>query len=282
MVGLNLLLCLFKLAVGWWGDSFALLADGVNNLADVGVSAALFFGIRIAQRPPDAEHPYGHGKFEHEVSRLVAIAVLATGGAIIAGGFGNLGTMHEPPSRIVLVVAVFAIVLKVYMYRYQRRLAIRLLSGALAADALNHKTDALATGCVFVGTLAIWIGGRDWAPADDVAAIAIGGLMIWASGRAIWDASSELLDKMPPPDVVEHIRLLAKHFPGVAGVDKIVGRKAGMFYLIDIHIEVPGEMTVTEAHHLGHQVKDWLMAEMPEIGDIIVHIEPTPGSRDRG
>lgn len=282
MVVLNLLLCLSKFVVGWLGDSFALLADGVNNLADVGVSIALFAGMRVAQRPPDDEHPYGHGKFEHEVSRLVSIAVLVTGGAIITGGVDNLGDLHEPPSQVVLVVAIFAIALKVYMYQHQRRLAVRLSSGALAADALNHKTDAVATACVVVGTLAIWIGGREWASADDVAAIAIGVLMIWASGHAIWDASSELLDKMPPPDVVAHIRMLAKHFPGVTGVDKIVGRKAGLLYLIDIHLEVPGQMTVTEAHQLGHQVKDWLMVEMPEIGDIIVHIEPTPGARIRG
>lgn len=276
MLVLNLLLCAFKLVVGWLGGSFALLVDGVNNLADVGVSIALFMGMRVAQRPPDDEHAYGHGKFEHEVARFVAIAVLVTGGAIIAGGFERLGDAHPPPSSAVLVVAVCAIALKIYMYRHQKRLANRLSSGALSADALNHKTDAAATGCVLVSTIAIWMGGPEWAGADDAAAIAIGALMIWASGRAIWEASSELLDKMPPPDVVEHIRLLARNFPGVTGVDKIIGRKTGMFYLIDIHLEVPGSMTVTEAHRLGHQMKDWVMAELPEIADIIVHIEPRP------
>jgi cation diffusion facilitator family transporter len=256
------------------GGSFALLADGVNNLADVGVSIALFVGLRLAQRPADEEHPYGHGKIEHEVSRVISIVVLVTGGGIIAGALMRFSDLHPPPDRLVLVVAVFAIALKWFMYRYQNRLAQQLSSGALAADALNHKMDAASTLCVVVGTGAIWVGGQAWHPADDVAAILIGLLMIWASSRSIWEASSALLDEMPPTEVVERIRLLAEHFPKVTGVEKIVGRKTGLFYLIDLHLEVPGEMSVIEAHQLGHDVKDWLMIELPEISDIVVHIEP--------
>jgi len=170
-----------------------LLADGVNNLADVGVSVALFVGLRFAQRPPDDLHPYGHGKVEHEVSRVISIVVLVTGGGIIVGALTRLDDLHPPPDRWVLVVAVFAIALKLFMYR---------------------------------------------------------------------------------SEVVQRIRLLAEHFPKVSGVEKVVGRKTGLFYLIDLHLEVPGEMSVTEAHQLGHDVKDWLMVELPEIGDIVVHIEP--------
>jgi cation diffusion facilitator family transporter len=274
-----LVLCVFKLFVGWWGGSFALLADGVNNLADVGVSVALFVGLRFAQRPPDDEHPYGHGKIEHEVSRVISIVVLVTGGGIVVGGLTRLSDVHSPPDRLVLVVAVCAIGLKWFMYLYQNRLATKLSSGALAADALNHKMDAAATACVVVGTVAIWVGGQAWAPADGVAAIVIGLLMIWVSARSIWEASSALLDEMPPSEVVERIRLLAADFPKVNGVEKVVGRKTGLFYLIDLHLEVPGNMSVNEAHLLGHDVKDGLMTELPEIGDIIVHIEPAEKSK---
>jgi cation diffusion facilitator family transporter len=274
MVGLNLLLCVFKLAVGWWGGSFALLADGVNNLADVGVSIALYVGLRLAQRPPDEVHAYGHGKVEIEVSRVVSIAVLATGGGIIVGALARMGDQHPVPDRLVMVVAFFAILLKLFMYCYQNRLARQLSSGALAADAMNHKMDAAATACVLVGTAAIWIGGPDWVAADDVAAVLVGALMIRASSQSIWEATSALLDEMPPPEIVDRIRLLAEHFPKVKGVEKIVGRKMGLFYLIDLHLEVDGDMPVVEAHKLGHVVKDWLMVELPEIGDIIVHVEP--------
>ena len=271
---LNVLLCATKLSVGWIGESFALMADGVNNLTDTGVSIALFLGMRIARRPADREHAYGHGKFEQETSRLISIAVLVTGGGIIVSALRNLDDFHTPPAPIVLVVAFFAILLKLFMYWYQNRIATRLSSSALKADALNHMSDTAATSCVLIGTAAIWLKGPAWAPADDIAAVLVGILMILAAGHTIREASSELLDRMPPPEVVEHIRLLAREFPGVLGVDQILGRKTGMHYLIDIHLEVPGEMAVTEAHRLGHQVKDWLMAELPEIRDIIVHIEP--------
>ena len=107
-----------------------------------------------------------------------------------------------------------------------------------------------------------------------MAAIVVGLLMVIAAGHTIREASNELLDKMPPAEIVEQIRSLARRFPGVTGVDRILGRKMGLHYQIDIHLEVPGEMAVTEAHRLGHQVKDWVMAELPEIRDVVVHVEP--------
>ncbi|MEW6750367.1 MAG: cation diffusion facilitator family transporter [Candidatus Latescibacterota bacterium] len=275
---LNLLLCVAKLAAGWTGHSFALLADGVNNLTDVGVSAALYLGMTLARRPADALHPYGHGKIEQELTRVVAMAVLVTGGGIIWEAVKRLGQQADPPGLLVSGVAAVSIVLKLVMYGYQNAMARRLRSGALAADALNHKADVAATSCVLLGTGVVQLGGPAWHPADDLAAIAVGGLMVLAAGHAIYRASSELLDEMPPPETVSHIRELAESYPGIAGVDQITGRKSGMHYLIDIHLEVPGEMSVTAAHYLGHQVKDWVMAAMPEVVDIIVHVEPRRGA----
>jgi len=274
MMGLNALLCLVKLSVGWVAGSFALLADGMNNFTDVGVSVALYLGMRVARRPPDTHHAYGHGKLEQELARLVAIVVLATGGGIIVSAIRDLAQPHEPPDLVVLPVAVGAILLKLYMYCYQNRVARRLSSSSLAADAVNHISDVAATSCVLVGALGTWIGGKAWAPADHVAAIVVGLLMVVAAAHTIREASDELLDRMPPQDVVDHIRSLAGSFPGVAGVDQIMGRKTGLHYQIDIHLEVAGQMPVTEAHRLGHQVKDWVMAELPAIRDIVVHIEP--------
>ena len=271
---LNLLLCLTKIGAGWIGGSFALIADGVNSLTDIGVSAALFLGMGWARRPADALHPYGHGKIEQELTRIVAIGVLATGGGIIWEAIKRLSHQGEPPDRMVLVVAGGAIALKTFMYFDQNRMARRLGSSALAADALNHKADIAATSCVLLGTAAVQIGGPAWAPADDVAAILVGILMVIAAGHTIYQASSELLDEMPPVEVTDNIRALAESYPGIVGVDLIAGRKSGMHYLIDLHLVVPGEMKVTEAHYLGHQVKDWIMEAMPEIIGIVVHVEP--------
>lgn len=271
---LNLGLCVAKLLAGWSGHSFALVADGINNLGDVGISVALLTGIWLARRPPDHNHAYGHGKFEQETSRVVALAVLVTGAFVIIEGLERLGDVHGPPEPLVLEVAGAAILVKSFMYYYQRRVATQVGSGALAADALNHQLDIAATACVLAGSAALWWGGPAWAPADDAAAVAVGALMCCTAVQVVYQASSELLDHMPPEELVEQIRALAHAHPGVVRVEELVGRKAGMHYLIDLHLEVAGDMQVRDAHALGHQVKARIMAQLPQIQDIVIHLEP--------
>ncbi len=272
--GLNLALCVAKLLAGWSGHSFALVADGINNLGDVGISVALLAGIWLARRPPDYNHAYGHGKLEQETSRVVGLAVLVTGVFVVIEGLGRLDDDHGPPEPLVLQVAVAAILVKWFMYFYQRRAATRLGSGALAADALNHKLDIAATACVLAGSGALWLGGPAWAPADDAAAVAVGALMCCTAGQVVYQASSELLDHMPPDEMLAQIRAIACAYPGVMGVEQLVGRKAGMHYLIDLHLEVAGGLQVRAAHSLGHQVKARIMTQVPQIQDIAIHIEP--------
>jgi len=278
---LNLLLCTTKIASGWYGNSFALIADGANNLIDVGVSAALFIGVGLARRPPDRHHPYGHGKIEQELTRIVSAGVLVTGGGIIWEAIKRFSAHNpESPEALVLWVAGGSIFVKIFMYYYQNQMAEKTGSSALAADALNHKADVAATSCVLLGTAVVHWGGSAWGLADEVAAVLVGVLMVTAAGREIYQASSELLDKVPPGDIVDNIRSLAAGYPGIEGVDLVTGRKTGMHYLIDLHLEVAGDMAVREAHYLGHQVKDWVMAAMPEIIDIIVHVEPESREED--
>lgn len=271
---LNLSLCIAKLLTGWLGHSFALIADGINNLTDVGVSATLLLGFRLARKPADAQHPYGHGRIEQELSRLVSIFVLVTGGGIIWEAVKRLESPGQLPAGAVLVVAFLSIGVKFGMFVGLQRVARRIRSGALAADALNHKSDMAATTCVLVGAGAMWLGGPAWGAADAYATIAVGLLMVTAAGREIYSVSSELLDQIPPPEVVENIRRLAAGYPGIHGVDRITGRKSGIYYLIDLHLEVDPQMPVRRAHYLGHQVKDWIMAAMPGVVDIVIHIEP--------
>lgn len=275
---LNALLSAAKLGFGLAGNSYALVADGLNNLADTGVSVALWVGLRLAGRPPDQQHAYGHGRLEQETSRLVALGVLIAGGGIIFGAVTRVGDPHELPALSVLVVAAQSIAVKAWMYWYQKRAAKRLSSSALEADALNHKYDVAATVCVLLGTAAVHLGGDAWAPADDVAAVAIGLMMIVAAGGSILQTSSELLDQMPPDEILEGIREAATAFPEVSGVEKVMGRKSGLHYFIDMHLEVPHAMTVQEAHALSHSVKECILLAIPEIRDVVVHLEPdTPG-----
>ena len=144
----------------------------------------------------------------------------------------------------------------------------------LAADALTHKWDVAATTCVFVSAGAITVGGPTWASVDDVAAGVVGLMMVVAAGREFFSTSRELLDQMPPRTVIDRLHEIALSVEGVIALEKILGRLSGTRYFIDLHIEMPDDLTVREAHTLSHRVKDRLLASMPELEDVIVHIEP--------
>ncbi len=277
MLGANVVLCASKGFAGWFGGSNALIADGLNSLTDVGLSLGLVLGMRLASRPPDRRHPYGHGKIETEVARIVGIVILLTAGVIAAAAWRQLNVVHDPPAPLVLVVASLAIVAKEVMYRTQKRYAERLGSRALQADAINHRSDAGATAAVLVGTLAIWIGGPRWALCDDVATFVVAGLMAFAAGRVVWLASREMLDEQPPAPVIEAVRAAAMDLAddGVVGIEKVLGRKMGTYYVLDLHLEVDPEMPVQKAHYLGHRVQDTITAMVPHVSQVLVHVEPS-------
>ena len=278
---LNFILFTAKAIAGWFGHSYALFADGLNNLTDVGISFTLFLALRFASKPPDAEHAYGHGKIETEIARVVGVFVLATAGGIIVGGFQKLGDQHPTPTLWVIIVATFSILVKEYMYRFLRKIANRISSRALEADALNHRTDVAATSCVLIGSLIVKIGGAELSAIDDIVAILVGIIMAYAASRVVLSSTQDMLDIMPPDDIIRRIRNVVKTVPGVCDTEKILGRKMGMFYNIDIHIEVNPALSVYDAHAIGHQAKEFVKNSIPEIGDILVHIEPhladTPG-----
>lgn len=282
ILGLNAGLCVSKAIVGWLGGSFALMADAANNLTDAGLSLGLYLGMRLASRPPDHEHAYGHGKVEPEVARIVGIVILIVAGSVIFGATHRLGEVHGPPHLLVLGVALVSILIKEGMFRYQRRLARELSSGALAADALNHRSDAAATSTVLLGSLVIWVAGPQFSATDDVAAILVGVIMALAAARVIMRASSELLDEMPPANLVTEVRRIANSVPGVLGVEKLIGRKMGLTYMLDLHLEVSGSMRVADAHDLGHVVRQQILDRAPAVSDVLVHIEPSRGERKEG
>lgn len=271
---LNFLLFTAKAIAGWFGHSFALFADGLNNLTDVGISLTLFFALRLASKPPDAEHAYGHGRIETELARIVGVVVLATAGGIIVGGFHKLNDQHPKPALAVILIAVISIIVKEYMYRYLRKTARRISSRALEADAINHRSDVGATFCVLLGTLVVKLGGNNLSSVDDIAAILVGLIMAFAAGRVVLSSTKDMLDIMPPQDIIQRIREIVKSVPGVYDTEKILGRRMGMFYNIDIHIEVDPALTVHEGHAISHHAKEVVKMRMPEIGDILVHIEP--------
>lgn len=279
---LNAGLAVGKLSAGWIGGSFALVADGLNSLLDVGVSIAVWLGVRLSRRPADDNHAYGHGKIEQEISRLVSMAVLVTGSGILVSAAQRIGDAHGSPRPIVVWVAMLAIPIKGWMSAYASRQARLHRSDAIRADALNHLADAGASACVLIGTGVCFVAGPAFAWADDVAAGCVGLLMIIAAAREIHSTSRDLIDQMPPPDIMSRVLSIANDVPGVSRVETAVGRKSGPSYFLDLHVEVRGDLSVHEAHSLAHQVKDSVLASVKEVADIVIHIEPDEGEHKEG
>lgn len=275
---LNALLAVSKGAVGHFAHSYALTADALNNAADIGLSLAVILGIRWSGRPPDARHPFGHGRIETEVARIVAVAVLIVAGAVAYGAWKRAPDPGSGPGLAVIAIAAVALLIKEGMFRAQRRVAREVGSLAVEADALNHRFDVGATGAVIVGTLAVRFGGEAWAFCDDLAAMAVSGLMAYGAIRIVWQASSELLDEMPPDDVLEAVREAATQFQedGVIGPEKVIGRKMGLHYRLILHLEMRPDMSVRRAHELAHLVRAHIFDRVPRVGDVVVHIEPAP------
>jgi len=278
---LNFVLFAVKGIVGILGDSFAMVADSLNSLTDVGTSLALFFALQMASKPPDDVHAYGHGKIETEIARILGLVVLGTAGAIIVGGIQKINETQSVPKDSVIVVAAMAIVVKEYMYRFQARVARQISSRSLQADAINHRTDVGATACVLLGTVIVKIGGQGLAPMDDLAAIIIGAIMAFAAGRVVLSSTMDMLDPMPPAEMIEEIRHLVRNIPGIYDTEKILGRKVGLFYNIDLHVEVDPNSQVLDAHHLGHQAVELIKEKMPGIGEVLVHVEPHLSTEER-
>lgn len=284
LIGLvaNFLLAAAKLAGGIFGHSFALLADAVNSLGDTITSLVVLGALRIAQRPPDAEHPYGHSRIEAAAGAGVSVVLLSSAGAIAWEAIQRLGSDHPIPSGWTLWVAGGTVILKESLYQYKSRLGRKAGSRALLANAWDHRSDALAALAVLVGLAAVRFGGERYQDADELAAIVVVAVILWGGVKLLKGTVHELMDAQAEPAYVERVRRAAHAVSQVHGVEKLFVRKTGLEYLVDIHIEVEPELTVREGHRVGHDVKDRLLDEFPEIKEVLVHLEPAPSDEAAG
>jgi len=274
-----LVLGVAKLAGGLLGHSIALLSDAVHSLGDALASAAVWGALLWAQRPADPEHPYGHMRAEAVAGSNVAMLLILSGLWI---GWEALSTLHEPapaPAGYTLVIAGVSVVLNEALFRYSRHVAHKTGSRAVLAASWDQRLDALGSLAVLVGLACAHWGGPPWHAADHYAALAVAAVILWAGGTLFWGSLHELMDRQAEAEILEAIRREARAVPGVVGVEKLLVRKAGLEYLVDIHVEVPPEMTVREGHAIAHDVKDRLTHALVTVKDVLVHIEPAPPAR---
>jgi cation diffusion facilitator family transporter len=274
---INVTLGVVKLTGGLRGNSYALVADAVNSLGDVLTSLIVLFALRVAQAPPDAEHPYGHTRAEAIAGANVALLLIVS--ALLVGweAVHRFPLPHAMPPRWTLWIAGINVLIKEGLYRYQSRVGRRTGSSAIVAGAWDHRSDALCSLAVLVGLGTVRWGGPAWIGADEIAATVVVTLIIWSGIVLFRHSSSELMDLQADPELVEDIRQTAQSIGGVLRVEKLWVRKSGLEYFVDIHIEVDAQLTVAAGHRIGHQVKDRLVAEYPSLRDVLVHLEPYLG-----
>lgn len=278
-IGLNFILAIIKGLAGIFGHSYALVADAIESASDVLSSFVVWIGLRAASRPPDADHPYGHGKAEPIAAVIVSLFLVAAAILIGVQAIDNILTPHEAPRPWTLLVILAVIVGKELIFRYVMRTAKDIESTAVKGEAQHHRADAITSVAAFVGIAIAWLGGPDYASADDWAALLAGLFVGWNAYMVFTPAFSELMDKAVKDDVVEDIRKTASGVEGVRAIEKCFVRKMGFELFVDIHIEVDAFISVSEGHAIGHRVKDAIMHSNRSVYDVLTHIEPYPHIR---
>ncbi len=274
-VGVNLILAVCKLAAGIVGHSYALVADAIESTADIFSSLIVWGGLRIASTPRDETHPYGHGKAEPLAAMIVALALLGAAGLIAVQTLQDIRLGHHvPPRAFTLAVLVGVIVTKEVLFRYVITVGESISSTAVKTDAWHHRSDAITSAAAFVGISVAVIGGPRYASADDWAALAAATIIAFNGYRLFLPALHEVMDAAPAAAVEMEIRRIAQQVAGVIGLEKCFVRKMGFEYYVDIHVEVDGNLTVREGHHIAHEVKTAVRTANPSVVDVLVHIEP--------
>jgi cation diffusion facilitator family transporter len=273
-LGLNVLLAAVKLTAGLLGHSMAMLADAFNSVGDGLTSIVILYALRVAEQPADAEHPYGHSRAEAIAALSVSVFVFSGALFVAIEALGQLFSLHPPPPLYVLWIAAANVVLKEGMYHYKRWMARQTGSHALMALAWDHRSDALCSGAVLVGLLAVRYGGPSLIWADEAAALLVVILIVYASYKLFSENASYLMDRQVDPQVQEAIAQWAAGVPEVRLVEKIRARGSGLEIFVDLHIEVPANLTVAEGHEVGHRVQNAILNGIPAVTQVLVHVEP--------
>ncbi|MBN7815474.1 cation diffusion facilitator family transporter [Algoriphagus pacificus] len=270
----NVALAAIKFLAGIFGHSYALIADGIESVLDVFASILVLIGLKYASRPPDENHPYGHGKAEPLTTFLVVAFLIVSATTITYQSIQHIQTPHKVPETFTLWILGAIILWKEISYQIVMRRSIKLNSDSLKAEAWHHRSDAITSVAAFIGiSIAIYFGDG-YEVADDYAALVAVVFIAYNSYKIFRPALGEIMDENNYAELTDEIREVALKVKGVKGTEKCFIRKAGMKYHVDLHACVEGDLTVTEGHDIAHLLKDRLRKEIPQLGHVLIHIEP--------
>lgn len=270
----NTLLAIVKFLAGFFGHSYALIADAIESTSDIFSSFLVLLGLKYAKRPADQNHPYGHGKIEPLITFLV-VAFLVTSATIIAyESIERIQTPHQIPETWTLIVLGAIIIWKEISYQIVIRRSKETNSSSLKADAWHHRSDAITSVTAFIGISIALLMGDGYETADDWAALFASGFILYNSYLIFRPALGEIMDEHRYDDLVEEIRGISAEVEGIMDTEKCYVRKAGMLFHVDLHAIVDATISVKEGHHLAHVLKDTLKEKIPNLGEVLIHIEP--------
>lgn len=273
-VVVNLALSAVKITAGVVGNSYALVADGVESLADALSSIIVWSGLRLSGVPPDEDHPFGHGKAESVAALVVSIGLIVAAFMLAIQCIREILVPHEAPSWLTLPVLVGVVVIKELLFHRVQSVGKDLDSNAMKSDAWHQRSDAITSAAVFIGILIAVVGGKGYEAADDWVALLACGVIAYNGFRLLKPAVDDVMDTAAPQEVEEDVRKVAEAVEGVVAIEKCRIRKCGLQYHMDIHVVVDGELTVLKGHRIGHDVKTRLMDADRRIMDVVVHVEP--------
>ncbi|MFD2518876.1 cation diffusion facilitator family transporter [Salinimicrobium flavum] len=270
----NALLAIIKGVTGVFGNSYALIADAIESTTDVFSSLLVLLGLKYSVKPPDENHPYGHGRVEPLVTFAVVGFLIVSATVIVIESIENIQTPHKVPKPYTLIVLAAIIITKEIFYRFISKRSDETKSSSLKADAWHHRSDAITSFMAFIGISIALFMGKGYETADDWAALFASGFILYNAYLILRPALGEIMDEHLYDDLVEEIREISHRVPGVIETEKCFVRKTGMTYHVDLHVVVNGEISVNEGHEISHDLKNKLLEEIPDIADILIHIEP--------
>ncbi len=276
----NALLLVAKFMAGIMGHSAAMVADAVHSLSDFVTDVIVLIFVRLSNKPADEDHAYGHGKYETIATSIIGVALLAVAIMLGWGGLTKIyafacGEQLQSPGVIALVAAIVSIASKEWVFRITRKVADEVQSSALEANAWHHRSDAMSSIGTAIGIGGAVLLGSEWAVLDPIAAVVVSVFIIKTAFALIRKSSGELLEERLPRETENHIREIVYRTRDVMDIHHLYTRRIGGVIAIEMHLRLPGEMPLAEAHSRASEVERNLRKEYGDSTHIMLHLEPT-------
>lgn len=267
----NLVLFAVKVCIGWLMNSIAILSDGFNNLSDMGSSLVTVFGFIISGRKPDREHPFGHGRGEYIASLIVSFIIMMVGLELLKSSLMKILHPEEVSFNIyLLLILILSILVKVWMFSYNRYIGQRIDSAVMRAAAFDSLNDVIATGAVIVSTV---IGQFVSFPVDGVIGLCVSGLVLYTGFGIAKDTIGLLLGQPPNPETVQEITSLIMQGEGIVGVHDLIVHDYGPGRVMaSVHAEVPDDADIVRVHEVIDALEQDIFHKLGI--HIVIHMDP--------